>query len=163
MKLDARVVYEGFGRRLLAGLIDLAFVVLFVLTLVLLRQAIEESPPPASAVLSGLAALWPGGLWLLALIFLAQTLFWAWFSATPGMLLLGCQVLRAANGAPISLPESVLRGVGLWLGLACLGLGALWSIWDPRHRGVHDILAGTVVVKEDESLMTLDELLRGIE
>ena len=163
MKLDARVVYEGFGRRLLAGLIDLALVLVFVVTLVLLRQAMEENPPPAQAVLSGLATLWPDGVWLLALIFGAQTLFWVWLSATPGMLLLGCQVLGATNGAPISLPKSVLRGVGLWVGLACLGLGVLWSIRDPRHRGLHDILAGTVVVKEDESLLTLDELLRGIE
>ena len=36
MKIDDRVVYVGFGRRVLAGLIDLALVVIIVVTLSLL-------------------------------------------------------------------------------------------------------------------------------
>jgi len=39
----------------------------------------------------------------------------------------------------------------------------LWILRDPRNQGLHDKLAGSVVVKEDESLMTLDELLRGLQ
>jgi uncharacterized RDD family membrane protein YckC len=98
----------------------------------------------------------------LAVIFSAQTLFWTFLAATPGMLLLGCQVVRADDGRPLSLLRSLVRGVGLWLGLACLGAGVLWIIWDPRHRGLHDKLAGSVVIKEDESMMALDELMRGV-
>jgi uncharacterized RDD family membrane protein YckC len=39
----------------------------------------------------------------------------------------------------------------------------LWSIWDRRHQGLHDKLAGSVVIKEDESLMALDELLESVK
>jgi uncharacterized RDD family membrane protein YckC len=100
---------------------------------------------------------------LLAAIFSAQTLFWTFLAATPGMLLIGCQVLRADKGERLSLWQSLARGAGLWLGLACLGVGVLWSIWDPHHQGLHDKLVGSVVTKEDESLMALDELLESVK
>ena len=161
MKIDDRVVYVGIGRRVLAGLIDLALVVIIVVTLSLLGLASEQSPPERSALLAELAALRSSSPWWLAVIFLAQTLFWSFLAATPGMLLLGVQVLRSDTGKPLSLARSLARGVGLWLGVACLGAGILWSIWDPRHRALYDKLLGSVVVREDESLMTLDELMRG--
>ena len=163
MRLDARVTYEGFGRRLLAGLVDLILTLVVVVTLVLLGLASDENPPRASALVAGLSGLWSHGLWLLGMILSAQALFWTFLAATPGMLLLGCQVLRAGSGRRLSLPRSLVRGTGLWLGLAGLGVGVLWIIWDPRHQGLHDKLAGSVVVKEDESLMALDELLEGMK
>ena len=163
MRPDARVTYEGFGRRLLAGLVDLILVLVVVVTLVLLGLASDENPPRASALVADLSGIWTHGLWLLAMILSAQTLFWTFLAATPGMLLLGCQVLRADSGRHLSLSQSLVRCAGLWLGLACLGAGVLWSIWDPRHQGLHDKLAGSVVVKEDESLMALDELLENVK
>ncbi len=163
MRPDARVTYEGFGRRLLAGLVDLTLVVVVVVTLVLLGLATDEGQPRASALVADLSGLWTRGLWLLAMILAAQTFFWTFLAATPGMLLLGCQVLRADSGRRLSLPRSLVRCAGLWLGLACLGAGVLWGIWDPRHQGLHDKLAGSVVVKEDESLMALDELLESVK
>jgi uncharacterized RDD family membrane protein YckC len=163
VKLDTCVTYEGFGRRLLAGLMDLALALVVVLALVLLRLASEESPPRASAVVEALSGLRISAPWIFAMIFSAQTLFWTFLAGTPGMLLMGCLVLRAGSGRPLPLYRSLVRCVGLWLGLACLGAGVLWSIWDPRHQGLHDKLAGSVVVKEDESLMTLDELSSGVK
>jgi uncharacterized RDD family membrane protein YckC len=163
MKVDAGAIYEGFRRRLLAGLLDLALALVTIVTLLLLWLATEESPPRASALVAGIVGLGSSVPWLLAVIFSAQTLFWTFLAATPGMLLLGCQVVRADDGRPLSLLRSLVRGVGLWLGLACLGAGVLWIIWEPRHRGLHDKLAGSVVIKEDESMMALDELLRGVE
>jgi uncharacterized RDD family membrane protein YckC len=161
MRADADVVYEGFGRRLLAGLVDLVLVlvVVVVVTLVILGLAGDDSPPRASALIADLSALPSHGLWFLAVIASAQALFWACLGATPGMLLLGNQVVRADSHARLSLTRSCLRCVGLWLGLACLGAGIFWSIWDRRHQGLHDKLARSVVIKEDESLMALDELL----
>ncbi len=159
MRSDADVVYEGFGRRLLAGLVDLVLALVVVVTLVMLVLASDESPPRASAVVADLSALSRHGLWFLAAFASAQALFWTFLGATPGMLLLGSQVLRADNHARLSLMQSCLRCVGLWLGLACLGVGVFWSIWDRRHQGLHDKLVRSVVIKEDESLMALDELL----
>lgn len=159
MRPDADVVYEGFGRRLLAGLVDLVLVLVVVVTLVILGLASDENPPRASTLVADLSALPSHGLWFLAVIASAQALFWTFLGATPGMLLLGSQVLRADNYARLSLTQSCLRCVGLWLSLACLGAGVFWSIWDRRHQGLHDKLARSVVIKEDESLMALDEFL----
>ena len=163
MRLGAGVIYEGFGRRLLAGFIDLALMLVVVVTLVLLGLAGDENPPRASALVADLSGLGSYALWLLGMIVSAQALFWTFLAATPGMLLLGCQVLRAGSGRHLSLPRSLVRCVGLWLGLVCLGVGVLWIIWDPRRQGLHDKLAGSVVIKEDESLMALDELLEGLK
>ncbi len=163
MRPDARVTYEGFGRRLLAGFVDLALALMVVVTLVLLGLASDENPPRASTLVAELSALRNHVFWLLAAIFSAQTLFWTFLAATPGMLLIGCQVLRADKGERLSLWQSLARGAGLWLGLACLGVGVLWSIWDPHHQGLHDKLVGSVVTKEDESLMALDELLESVK
>ena len=163
MRLDARVIYEGFGRRLLAGLMDVVLASGLIATLVLLRLVTQEGPPSASALAGDLSGLSLHGVWLLAMFCSAQILFWRFLAATPGMLLLGCLVLRADSGGRLSLLQSLVRCAALWLGLACLGIGVLWSIWDRRHQGLHDKLVGSVVVREDESLMALDELLGGVK
>lgn len=163
MRLDARVTYEGFGRRLLAGLMDVVLASGLIATLVLLRLVTQDGPPSASALARDLSGLSLHGVWLLAMVCSAQTLFWRFLAGTPGMLLLGCLVLRADSGGRLSLLQSLVRCAALWLGLACLGVGVLWSIWDRRHQGLHDKLVGSVVVREDESLMVLDELLGGVK
>ena len=159
MRLDARVTYERFGRRLLAGVIDLALTVALILALVLLSIAAEGDGPSTPASSADLSAPWFHGPWLLAMICSAQTLFWSLLAATPGMLLVGCRVVGGDNGRRLSLARSLARCAGFWLGLACLGIGVLWSIWDRRNQGLHDKLVGSVVIREDESLMALDELL----
>lgn len=163
MRSDGHVIYEGFGRRLLAGIIDSALVLLSIGFLAVVRFAVEGTQPSASALLASLSGLAFHAPWLLAMVCSAQTLFWRFLEATPGMLLLGCQVVRADNAKPLSLLRSLVRSVGLWLGLGCLGIGVLWSIWDPRRQGLHDKLVGSVVIKEDESMIPLDELLGAVE
>ena len=163
MRLGAGVAYESFWRRMLAGLVDLILAAILVVTLLLLSLAADKSPPDTSMLVADLSGVVSHGTWLLAMILSAQTLFWTYLSATPGMLLMGCQVVNGKSGARLSLAKSLVRAVGLWLGLACLGIGVLWILRDPRNQGLHDKLAGSVVVKEDESLMTLDELLRGLQ
>jgi len=163
MRSGDQMIYEGFGRRLLAGIIDSALAFLLMVFLVLVRFAVGGSSPSPSALMAELSGLSVFAPWLLAMICSAQTLFWRFLAATPGMLLLGCQVVRADNGKPISLLQSLARCAALWLGLACLGIGVLWIIWDRRHQGLHDKLVGSVVIKEDESRIPLDELLGVIE
>ena len=153
MRIDARVTYEGFGRRLLAGLVDLILALATTAALVLAETIVGVDP----------AGLQRHVLWWLAAVFSIQSLCWTYFAATPGMLLLGSQVLGARNGQRLSLARSVLRCLGLWSGLACLGVGVLWSIRDPRHQCLHDKLVRSVVVTEDESLMALDELAEGFK
>jgi uncharacterized RDD family membrane protein YckC len=39
-------------------------------------------------------------------------------------------------------------------------LGLLWMFWNKRRQGWHDLFAGSVVIREDESLKSLQQLAR---
>lgn len=161
--MDTRVRYEGFGRRLVAGLIDVMLLLVATATVALLvlvlggEPAAPATPSAAPGAFDAYALSW------MAALFALQSLCWAFLGATPGMLLLGCQVLRANTGRRLSLARSCLRALGLWSGIACLGVGVLWIIRDPRRQGLHDKLVGAVVVREDESLMSLEELVEAVK
>jgi uncharacterized RDD family membrane protein YckC len=60
---------------------------------------------------------------------------------TPGKALLGLRVVRT-DGRPVSLPSALVRA----LLLVIVTVGTLWSIVDRRHQGLHDKVAGTVVI-----------------
>lgn len=163
MRIDARVVYEGLGRRALAGLVDAGLLLVVAATVMLVLLVFGEDSPRISTLAAWLPGFSTQAAWWLAAIALAQIAFWTTLGATPGMLLLGSQVLGSNSGRSLPLPRSLVRCVGLWLGLACLGIGVLWSLRDPRRQGLHDKLAGSVVVREDESLMALDELVEKVK
>lgn len=157
------VAYESFWRRMLAGCVDLTLAVVILVTLVVLDLSVDAAPPRAVDVTTGLSKLARSAGWLSAAIVSAQALFWATVAATPGMLLLGSQVLDEKSRRRLSLQKSFARAVALWIGLACLGVGVLWILRDPRRRGLHDKLVGAMVITEDESLLALDELIGDVE
>jgi uncharacterized RDD family membrane protein YckC len=72
-------------------------------------------------------------------------LFWSTASQTPGMRLMGLRVLGPSGGHP-SVGRSIVRLVGLGLCIIPLFAGFLTVLVDDRRRGLHDFLAGTVVV-----------------
>lgn len=159
MRLDAALAYESFWRRMLAGCVDLALAIVILVTVVLLNLSTDATPPRAADLATDVSALARSAGWLTAAILPTQALFWTLVAATPGMLLLGSQVLDEKTRQRLSLGKSFARAVGLWVGLACLGVGVLWILRDVRHRGLHDKLVGSVVITEDESLLSLDELI----
>lgn len=74
--------------------------------------------------------------------------FWTAAGQTPGMRLLRLRVLDPAGHSP-SLGRSLLRLVGLGLSIAPMFAGFIPVLVDDRRRGLHDLLAGTVVVNEE--------------
>jgi uncharacterized RDD family membrane protein YckC len=70
---------------------------------------------------------------------------WATSGKTPGMAILGIRVVRR-DGAPARLREAVLRPPALALSMLTLGLGFVGILVGREHRGLHDVIAGTVVV-----------------
>ena len=76
-------------------------------------------------------------------------LFWSAAGQTPGMRLMGLRVLDPAGGHP-GVPRSFVRLIGLALCIIPLFAGFLTVLVDDRRRGMHDMLAGTVVVYVDE-------------
>jgi uncharacterized RDD family membrane protein YckC len=78
-------------------------------------------------------------------------LFWSTAGQTPGMRLMALRVLDPSGGHP-SVGRSIVRLVGLGLCIIPLFSGFLTVLVDDRRRGLHDLLAGTVVVYvEDEA------------
>ena len=91
----------------------------------------------------GAAGPWVGGT-IFSVYFIA---LWGTTGQTIGMMLLGLNVVRDADGGKITWGKAVLRFVGLFVAFACVYIGVIWVAFDSRKRGWHDIIGGTVVVR----------------
>ena len=72
--------------------------------------------------------------------------FWSSTGQTPGDRVFQIRVCRDDDGEPPRAKASVLRFVALMLAAMPLFAGFLPILFDDRRRGVHDMLARTVVV-----------------
>jgi uncharacterized RDD family membrane protein YckC len=142
--------YAGLVSRTVALAIDAAIltggfaVVSGVFGLILsLFTSVEVSSP--GAVLS-VAAMWS--------IVVAGyfTLSWTVTGETPGMRLMRLRVLDA-QGQPPRFGRSLLRLVGAILAAIPFFAGYLLVLVADRRRGLHDMIAGTVVVHVAEDLV----------
>jgi len=82
--------------------------------------------------------------------------FWLSWKATPGKLLLDCQVVDADTLQKAGVGQLILRYLCYLLSAVPLGLGFLWIAINPRKQGWHDKLANTVVILQDESLNPIE-------
>lgn len=159
--------YAGFGRRLVASLID---TLIFSLVLELLYLLFTgQSNVHLVATENGVQMVNEGGL-LDNLFFLVVTAWlWVRYAGTPGKLLMGCHVLDAQTGQHITPIKAVIRYFSYFISALPLGLGFFWILWDKRKQGFHDKIAKTVVVVEhvswgeDESQKSLQQLLQELK
>lgn len=144
----------GFWRRLGAWLLDLVLAwSVFVCALLVWSGVTGHAQPwdnPATPAVTGISALG---------FFLLGRCLDAWLLGTPGKHLLGCQILDARSGRGMSCRQSLWRGLALLLAVLPAGLGVLRIGWNRRKQGLHDSLAGTVVILEDEARLSLAELV----
>ena len=77
----------------------------------------------------------------------AVILFWIYKSATPGKMLLGMKIVDANTGGKPSNGQLIGRYLGYYLCIPTLMISILWVGWDKRKQGLHDKLAGTLVVR----------------
>src|SRR5262245_15374690 len=145
--------YSGFWARFLAFLADSAIVFLV-----------------STALLVGAAmALGDQALILVALFVLAAAfLYWPVMHAsgvqgTVGKAIVGLKVTRF-DGGSISIVRSVWRELAKIFSAAIFMLGYLMAAVLPRKQGLHDLLAGTYVVREGPSraLVALLIVIAGI-
>ena len=139
------VTYVGFGPRFAAFLVDSLLVLpLLIGFIVLLYQSQGNW---LQIIIASQQNLWlnyglPAGLTLL---------FWLIKSATPGKMFLNATIVDAVTLQKPTPGKLVLRYFGYYLSLLPLGLGFLWILLDPKKRGWHDLLAGTVVIEKPAS------------
>jgi uncharacterized RDD family membrane protein YckC len=140
-----RPIESGIATRALALATDA------VVTIVLATSALGIAALVSSLV-GGLRPAWLVGVllafgWTLV-VGTYFVLFWSAAGQTPGMRLLRVRLRGPGGGAP-SLGRSLVRMVGLVLAIVPLFAGFLPVLFTERRRGLHDYLAGTVVVYED--------------
>ena len=87
--------------------------------------------------------------------------FWTWRGQTPGKMIIGAKVVRP-DGSPISMGRAFLRYIGYFIYLAMIQLSIAYIHWslviiicvgiflatalNRDKRGLHDRIAGTVVI-----------------
>ena len=141
------ILFGGFGERLLAYIVD-ALIVGFVVGLVAAFGGISLGLGIAGD--SGLAVV--TGIFILIVAVIVSVGYFPWFwvrdGQTPGLRLLGLRVVRDVDGGPITGMQALLRLIGYWISGAVFYLGYIWILIDKRKRGWHDLIAGTVVIRQ---------------
>jgi uncharacterized RDD family membrane protein YckC len=136
--------YVGIVTRAIAFAVDAAVIQLVAIavagTLALILSVVSVGDDLKTVLVAAGGVAY--GLWLVGYF----VVFWTASGQTPGNRLLEIRVCRAADGAPPAPGAAVLRFAGLILAALPLFLGFLPILTDDRRRGVHDMLAGTVVV-----------------
>ncbi len=151
----ADVEYASPGRRLAALLINIILIAAVIACALLAWMTFTGETPDKGSRAFHYAA---GSGALLALI-LKVTLD-AWLQGTPGLRLMDCRLVDARSGDGIGLVRSVKRTLGVIVAVLPGLLGLLWILWNKRRQGWHDLLAGSVVIREDEALKSLHQLAR---
>lgn len=150
----------GLGWRCLSCIVDLTiFAAGSVVPMAPLLAAIaaeryllspEAIPPPSRtmAVIAGGA----GALWVLyAWYYVVHG--WARRGGTPGMRLLGLRLIDWKQRVPIGYARAILRLAALLVTVSTFGLGFLLVPFRRDRKALHDLLAGTLVVRRPQSAL----------
>ncbi len=141
--------YAGFWRRLAATAIDVTLYTALVLPLLYLAYRERAFPiiagdnemPVAGGVVDVVLTK------LMPVVVLVA--FWVKSGATPGKVMMDCQIVDARSFGPISWRQALLRVFGYIVSSVVLYLGFVWIAFDKRKQGWHDKIAKTVVVHRE--------------
>lgn len=86
------------------------------------------------------------GMWI-ALWWCYFAVGWGILGATPGKWLLGLRIVDHRGRSPIGLTRAILRMVAYTVSSLTLGFGHMMLVFRADRRSLHDILAGTRVVR----------------
>jgi uncharacterized RDD family membrane protein YckC len=149
------IEFAPHGARLVAYLIDSAIVIAVAVALLLgvglVFLAGASAPGDGTTLEISAGAVVATVLLIvvaLLLILLYFPFFWARGGQTPGMWPFGLRVVRDRDGGRIGWGTALLRMLGMYAATALFYLGFIWILVDKRRRGFHDLIAGTVVVKQ---------------
>ncbi len=160
--------YATFSARLLASMLDS---LIGMLPLVILAFFVQLSTPTVpDAILmkmsSGVALtdaemqVAMKQLWFMFGNTIAQfvvlsavvVVLWVYFSATPGKMLLGIEVIDDKTGGKLGVWQSIWRIIGYIVSSLPFMMGFFWMHIDKKNRCWHDKMAGTVVVYTENSI-----------
>lgn len=159
------VAYAGFLWRLLAYLIDGALISIVQLTLAL---GVVLIAPSELSQASNPADLFANSPYMRALLNVAPVcwaLGWAYFAileSSPAQATVGKMVLNLyvsdLHGDPISFGRASLRYWCKLLSNLTLLIGWLMAAFTPRKQALHDVLAGTLVLRRVRLMVPANQL-----
>jgi uncharacterized RDD family membrane protein YckC len=149
-RVALRLPVAGIGYRCLAWLIDAALLFFFWVIAYFVFSLLVSDVLGAFRALSGL------GQTLLAVgVFATQWLYWTAAEVltggqTPGKRLTGIRVVRS-DGSPVGVYESAVRNLLRAVDFLPLfyATGCISMLFTPQHRRLGDVLAGTLLVREE--------------
>ena len=121
------VVYAGFWIRFAAYIIDA--IILFIVNIALI------------VVLGQF-----GSFVSIAVGIVYAVGFWTALGATPGKMAVGIEI-TTVDGESIGFGKALLRYIGYFVSAITLLIGFLMIAFTGQKRGLHDYIAGTVVIK----------------
>jgi uncharacterized RDD family membrane protein YckC len=135
--------HAGFASRFSAFLVDC------VVSIAVFELALGAASFAAS-VLTGQSIHWSrGSLWVVIAFFAWEFLYYAayWTASgkTPGMILLGLQVV-GQDGSRAGARRGLVRTLAFPLSFILLGLGFVSILFEHDRRALHDLIAGTAVI-----------------
>jgi uncharacterized RDD family membrane protein YckC len=135
--------HAGFASRFIAFIVDCA-VSIAVFLLVLGAASF------AASVLTGSSIHWSReNTWVVVAFFAWEFLYYAYYwtatGKTPGMILLGVQVV-GQDGSSVGAKRGLVRTLAFPLSFLLLGLGFLGILLGRDRRALHDVIADTAVV-----------------
>ncbi len=134
--------YAGPETRILAALIDyLILLGIYLVVMIIVLSFVSESYLKVALTLSGLALL-PSVKAIVSIFYEASEK-----GASPGKRLLGLRVTDS-QGARLSLAKASLRNVSKALCFLTLGIGYVSAFFQKKHQALHDLVAGTIVIKD---------------
>ena len=138
-QLTESIRYAGFWIRAVAFVIDgiILGLVLVVMALFLKRPAEQGSSLTALDLFFSIA---------IGIVYIAA-LWSSSIQATLGQKICGLRVIHAIHGDNISFMRGLGRALAMVLSGILFGIGYLMVALTERKRGLHDIIAGTCVVK----------------
>jgi uncharacterized RDD family membrane protein YckC len=137
---QATLKYAGFWIRVAAAIIDT--IVILIITLPVLFAIYGSGYWSSPELVKGPSDILIN--YLFPLVF--SIVLWMKIGGTPGKRLLGLKVLSESTQQYVSAGQGVLRYVGYFVAMLPLFLGLIWVAFDKKKKGLHDYLAGTVVV-----------------
>ena len=147
--------YAGFITRMVAFIIDRAIVSIIVFITVWFTEWIVNAFQ-INIFLFAEGSSWQMSLLVTGLLYAVISLlydigFWLLAGQTPGKRVMGVRIVRT-DGQRLNFGNALRRAIGYVLS-GILFLGYLWILFDDQRQGIHDKLAGTMVVyswPEDE-------------
>ena len=138
--------YAGFWIRVFASIID--GIIVAAITFSMLHLVYGENMWNKSSLILGPADFLLN--WIFPIVFVL--LFWNYYLATPGKMLINAKIVDARTGKKPSLRQFIMRYIGYIPASTVFLLGIFWVAFDSRKQGWHDKIAGTVVVRKNQTV-----------